>query len=781
MSTNTDLINSFNELILALNKVIFGDNDEDVVLNGVTKPVISKVLKTAEDAMRVAGGLVGFGSLADLNAYVPAFPQQLAEVRETGLQYYYDNAATPKVWKPTGYRPNRSTTPLTASDNLNNIISEGTYWAYTAAAPSLEKNYPSTRGGTLVVYKTFTGSSGTIASQLYLTDTGEMWYRYTNTSGSAWLVWERVVTTKLLDSTDMTKMIPDGTDLNTLTVRGQYDLSNANANTYVNMPPQMIRQFGVNGGGILEVIKSRQQYITIQRFLGFAAYGNYSRSMLSNGSWGPWTKFGNLTEEYSYKDLNLLTDNGVYACFTNPADVTNHHFPASDQFLVEVYVIGNVYRQVAYKRADNAIWTRSHWGTNGWQPWERTVLSSELDAFKSEVMSGLTLSVLSDSIKKDLCDPFKPTLIKLIGDSITWGMGGSAGGPIVPRSGQLTDIRNPIDTSISKTWANLLRTWIAKVYGNGIVTADVPGSGYTLAPIYTRWTEIYKKIKMTNKNGTVSTDSEKLSYITQTTGLSFNGSSINMVGPNFPSLRPTEMEITLYGDNVYFCCSKHAVGDSNDKIEVYLDGNLHSSFSYYDTVTDINAQFKIDFPMGQHTVKFKNVSTSANSYAVVWGFRVDKRITVANDGIIGSSTKTWIDNQMYEGSLSTGKDDLIIFMLGTNDRGTVGGQDGYIQRLGTGLTKMKTLAPNAKIVMMCSTFAANEDTVTYKANMRDINNIMREFSKTNGVKFFSHYEYCAQRLLDSEVIHSDGLHLNDLGNRLYFENTVKNVFDLRGM
>ena len=356
-------------------------------------------------------------------------------------------------------------------------------------------------------------------------------------------------------------------------------------------------------------------------------------------------------------------------------------------------------------------------------------------------------------------------------------MGSSAGSPVEPRSGTLSDVRNTVDTNVSKTWANLLRTWIAKVYGDGTVTADAAGSGYTTAPIYTRWTEVYKTVKMTNRDGLVHTDAQKLSYIAHTTGLSFNGSSINMVGPNFPSLRPTEMEITLESDHLYFCCSKHAIGDANDLIEVYVDDQLHSSFSYYDTVTDINAQFKVEFPMGTHTVRFKNVSPSTNSYAVVWGFRVDKKIYLANDGIIGSSTKTWLDRNLFEGSLSSGKDDLILFMLGTNDRGTVGGQDGYIKRMGECLTKMKALAPHAKIVMMSSTFASNENTDLYKFNMRDANAMMRKFAKANGIKFVSHYEYCAQNLLDGEAIWSDGLHLNDNGNRLYFKNIVREVFN----
>jgi len=734
------------------------------------------------------GGWDSFPTQTELQASTPTTPTKVAIALDTGFLWRFSGG----VWVNTNKRPFQEfydyangnplfkAKSLTDTDDLNNILVAGYYTASGGGnTPTLEKNYPVTRPGHLRMDWVSTGSTGTVGFQWYQTDTGEIFWRNTNTTGSAWNPWQQILKTSDLDSTSvMVKNIADGTDINTLTTRGQYYIDNAKANTYLNLPPQMVEQYGSNGGGTLTVVKGRASFITHQYFDGYGEYGSYFRSMNGVEGWNPWYQIGNKVMIYTNKDLNNLLTVGKWVCYTQPADSSNHHFPpVLDQYFVDVAINSNVYRQTAYARATNEIWTRSYWGTNGWKPWVKITTQTELDALKSEVNSALTEVMLGDEIKAELANPFKPTRIKLIGDSITWGMGSSAGSPTEPRSGTLSDVRNTVDTSVSKTWANLLRSWVAKVYGDGTVTADVAGSGWTSCPIYTRWSEIYKTVKMTDKNALVQTDAQKLSYITHTTGLSFNGSSINMVGPNFPSLRPTEMEITLESDHLYFCYSKHAIGDANDLIEVYLDGALHSSFSYYDTVTDINAQFKVEFPMGTHTLRFKNVSPNTNSYAVVWGFRVDKKIYLANDGIIGSSTKTWLDRNLFDGSLSSGKDDLILFMLGTNDRGTVGGQDGYIKRLGECLTKMKALAPHAKIVMMSSTFASNENTTTYKFNMRDANAMMRKFAKANGIKFVSHYEYCAQNLLDGEVIWSDGLHLNDNGNRLYFKNIVREVFN----
>lgn len=674
---------------------------------------------------------------------------------------------------------------LTDTDDLNNILIEGYYTAFgNGNTPTLEKNYPTTRPGVLQMFRVASGSTGTVGFQWYQSDLGAIYWRNTNTAGSAWLSWQQILKKNDLDSTAMVKSIADATDLNTLTVRGDYEIKNDKAATYFNIPQQMVDQFGALGGGTLTVIKSPNTYVTHQYFHGYAENGSYFRSMLGNGSWTPWIQLGRKVTKYNYKDLNNLLTVGIHTCSSTTNDWVNHHYPVLDQLLIEVMAVGNVYRQVAYQRANNTIWTRSHWGTNGWQPWikisnqsDLDILNAKIDANAAKIDTARASLILGEAIRADMANPLKPTRIKLIGDSITWGMGGSAGSPIEPRFGDLSDVRNTIDTSVSKTWANLLRTWIAKVYGDGTVTADSAGSGYTVVPSYTKWSEIYKSVKMTDKNGLVATDALKLSYISYAGIAQFNGSSMNLLGANYNSLRPVEMEFTVISDHAYICYSKHAIGNVGDSIDVYVDDVFHSNFVYYDAVTDHNAQYKVDFStFGTHKVKIRNVSTGALSYAVIWGLRVDKRIYVANDGIIGSTTKSWLDKNLFDASV-TSADDFVFMMLGTNDRAAVGGPDGYYKRLGECLTKIKTLAPASNVIIMSSTFSANENTGTYKFNMRDVDSLSRKFAFANNLKFISHYTYCAQKLLDAESIWSDGLHLNDHGNRLYFENIVREIFN----
>lgn len=668
---------------------------------------------------------------------------------------------------------------LSLEDNLNSIIKPGIYQSWGTNDPTLIKNYPlsgSNGYGILHVYHLVTGSTGTVAMQMFYSHSSNgIWYRTTNVQGNAWTAWDQLITKQLLKSTSMLEQLSENADLNNYITRGEYiiDTVIASQNKYLNLPPQMIETYGTASGGVLTVKRSSQSNVVIQYFDGYADYGSYFRSMYSGGSWSPWSKVGNRLQVLTNKNLNNIISTGFYLC--NSIDYVADNFPVLDQILLSVMSYGNVYRQIAYRRATNEIYTRSYWGTNLWQPWIKLALQSDIDSLNGRIDTALAGSYYNYNLHTELSNPFKHTRIKLIGDSITWGMGGSAGSPIDPRTGKLTDVRNTLDTSISKTWANLLRSWIAKVYGDGIVTENKPGSGFTISQICTTWSDTYKVIKMTDKNGSVVSDAVKLSYITYLTTHSFHGSYINLIGPNFQSLRPVEMEVSFEGDNISIAYLKHAVGDANDMVEVYLDGNLYGTFSYYDTTTDSNAYYEVNCPDGSHVLRIKNISTSVNSYTSVYGFKFNKKIYLANDGIIGSSTKTWLEWSLLDGSLD-GKDDYLIMMLGTNDRGTVGGLDDYKKRLRLCVDKIKTLSPKTKIILASSTFANNEIPTTYRFHMKDVDQVNQKLANELGIPFISHYKYCAQSLLDNQAIWSDGLHLNDNGNRLYFENIVKNLF-----
>ena len=117
-------------------------------------------------------------------------------------------------------------------------------------------------------------------------------------------------------------------------------------------------------------------------------------------------------------------------------------------------------------------------------------------------------------------------------------------------------------------------------------------------------------------------------------------------------------------------------------------------------------------------------------------------------------------------------------MLGTNDRGTVGGVEGFKKRLNDALDKINTLSPNSKVVLMSSTFANTDaPTNTYKFDMGVVDKVIASVAKERNLMFISNYKLLAQAFIDGENPLSDGLHLNDLGNKYYYQNIRKKLFD----
>ncbi|NUG01446.1 SGNH/GDSL hydrolase family protein [Acinetobacter oleivorans] len=476
-------------------------------------------------------------------------------------------------------------------------------------------------------------------------------------------------------------------------------------------------------------------------------------------------------------DVRTLTKSDTYLAYSDPSTpISTSNLPkAGEQYYVELFYSVSVRRMIAYSRSNNDVYIAWYWGTFGWSAWERLATEKDITLLQSQITALDYVKVLHD----DLMNPFKETRIKGIGDSIMWGMGGSAGSPITPRNGDLNDVRNTLDTSISKTWFNLFRTWLAKTYGDGTVTQDKPGSGFTVNKIRTTWSDIYKVVKMNDKNGLIVNDANKLTNLSYDaeTALKFHGSSMRLVNQTITTTRPTEMEVSFYGDNISIDYEKRPEGDSaGDIIEVYLDGSLHGTFNYFSSSYG-DFSYDIATTVGQHTLRFKNISTNSASFVNIYGFTVNKKIYVSNDGIIGSSTKTWIDKGLYEGSLHP-KDDFVFHMLGTNDRQSGGSLDGYNRRIRLAMDKIKNLAPSAKIILMASTYASNESESTYKFHMKQVTDVNAVLAKELNIPFIDHYKYCAQHLLDGEAIWSDGLHLNDLGNRLYFQNILNVLFKI---
>lgn len=560
--------------------------------------------------------------------------------------------------------------------------------------------------------------------------------------------------------------------------------------------PSLALNYPVTGLGELQV-RNIAGNVCVQTYWVYGSFGQWIRTSDGSGNWpATWDQIGtksiidtwitaskapiNLTGSNN-TDLNTLTNNGLYAVYsTNPVNVSNFPKPSVQGFLL-VYTLTNVTNHMFLVRGTNEIFIRSLWGSNGWIAWEKLATSNDLTSAINTAIAALPFAkydnlIYTQSLDELLRNPLKSSRIKLIGDSITWGMGSSAVSPTEPRTGYLTDPRNST-VFTSKTWANLLRQWIAKVYGNAAITEDRPGSAYTIKTLMTQWREIYKSVKMTSNASVVLTDAQKLAIID--VNVSFDtGTCINLLSTTFPTaLRPQIIEFDVTGDNLSVMYQKQSVGDVNDIIEIYVDNVLVDSFNYYAAASDYTAEKAISFAYGKHTIKLVNKATHASSYCRIAGFKTSKKTWVINEGIIGLSTATLLSRNILESTLD-GYDDVILFMLGTNDRAESGGTEGFKKRLNDALDKITTLSPNSKVILMSSTYASTDaPSSPYKFDMGVVDKIISTVSRERSLIFISQYKGCAQALIDSEAIWSDGLHLNDRGNQLYYQNIRKKLFE----
>ena len=588
------------------------------------------------------------------------------------------------------------------------------------------------------------------------------------------------------------KLLTASDNLNSITKQGNYIAYGINV-------AATDRNYPTNRGGHLRVdfvVTGSTGTIAFQTFQNDTGE-IYQRCTKSDGSaWLPWQQIvsktilnnaistskevTNLTPDNN-TDLNTLTSQGSYAVYsTNNVSVS--HFPKQSTFgFLLVYTLNNVTNQLFLERGTNNVYVRNYWGTDGWSAWDKLTTSTDVNNSINASIAALNISkfdnlTYNQTLDEMLRNPLKSTRIKLIGDSITWGMGSSATSPIEPRNGTLSDVRNTTDPS-SKTWANLLRQWIAKVYGNGSIVEDKAGSAYTQKTMTVGWRDIYKQVKMTNPLGTVLTDAQKLTVLDTNLSFSETGTSFNLINASYgETKRPYSMEFDVVADNLTIIYQSQQVGDANDIVEIYVDGTLVDSFNYY-AASNYSASKTINFTHGKHTIKLINKSTYASSYVRIGGFKIAKKSWVINEGIIGSSTATWLNRNLFNGTLD-GTDDVILMMLGTNDRGESGGVDGFRKRLNDCIDKINTLSPSSKVILMSSTFA-NTDAPTspYKFDMGVVDKIIASVAKERGLIFISNYKAVAQAFVDGENPLSDGLHLNELGNKYYYQNIRKKLFD----
>ncbi|MCH7357449.1 SGNH/GDSL hydrolase family protein [Acinetobacter sp. NIPH 1958] len=475
-------------------------------------------------------------------------------------------------------------------------------------------------------------------------------------------------------------------------------------------------------------------------------------------------------------DVHTLTKSDVYLVYSNPTTSTSiTHLPkAGEQYFIDLKFNIGVRYMTAFARGSHDVFRAWYWGSYGWSDWVRIATEADLINLTKKFDP---LTVFKDELLKKLSG-FNSIKTKFIGDSISWGVGASNTSTTTPRTGYLTDPRNTTDP-ISPTWINLYRQYIAYAFGDMTITEDAPGSAYTKRDFVISFKQELEKFSFKAASGTTVTNTVAAEGISAQPNK--NGEALNLLGKNFQSLRQNEFSFDIIADNISILYRKWSVGDSNDNIEVYVDGELVGTFNYFDAESSWENVFTTTFDYGKHTIRVKNVATNANSYAHIQCCRTVQKIWVINEGIIGSSTLTWLDRQLFESTLNQ-YDDFIFMQLGTNDRATTGGESGFKARLRSCVDKISQLAVNSRLCLLTSAYAStsNESNPVYIFKMRIVDQVISSVAKEKNLPHISQFKYTSISRIEGPNIFdpSDTLHPNDAGNKLMYENLRNTLFNV---
>jgi len=338
----------------------------------------------------------------------------------------------------------------------------------------------------------------------------------------------------------------------------------------------------------------------------------------------------------------------------------------------------------------------------------------------------------------DLKNPFIKTKIKIIGDSITAGVGGTGYSPTGESIGT-TEYRANITTATC--WANSLKKNLESNYNK-----------------YRYVSLLDERIRKYSSNAYPIT----LTY-NGNTKLGTNLAFINLSKVNF-------IKFNFYGDKFTIVHSKLSGGGI---IDVYVDKIKVGSIDSYSPVFEWSQETEFITSLGNHTVVLQETNTknddSVGLSVFLEAIKIPKVVTVKNWGISGIGTHEILN---MKDSLIETDDDIVIMQIGTNDRvkRTVAESTKDLQRQvinyveGLGKKIIQMVAPPSSLT--------SEDLSSRNFHMWDVDRVIGELSAELNREYISNYQYfkkyCAEQNINIDTLLSDGLHPNDRGYELIY-------------
>lgn len=351
-------------------------------------------------------------------------------------------------------------------------------------------------------------------------------------------------------------------------------------------------------------------------------------------------------------------------------------------------------------------------------------------------------------IRNSLNNPFVKTQIKLVGDSITHGMGGTGFSPNGNLIGGSSERQNDLNATC---WANMLYHYVDENY-NKITEVNLLD-------------ESIEKKSYSSAIGSAEVEQGsvriKYDYITETNGVD----------------EREFMKFSFYGTQFIIY---NEISIDRGKYKVYVDDVLVKTVDCYSTIQNVRNNIIIEgLDKTAHTVSLRCSNSkndnSSSKHIRITGLSVEKIATVLPWGVSGS---------MSEGVLNTNgrfskDDDFVIIMYGTNDRHVYFNKWNTYKNLIKGAEQIKTLYGAEPIFMIAC--PASQD---YESNngverfyhMWDVHDVIVEVGKYFGVPVIDNYtafiKYADDHKMTTDDLLADGLHPNDLGHKVIFNNIM---------
>lgn len=428
---------------------------------------------------------------------------------------------------------------------------------------------------------------------------------------------------------------------------------------------------------------------------------------------------------------------------------------------------------------------------------ERMINNQILQGIQGDVYGGVhgfftNRGSAFSKMMKDLANPFiNGKKVFIVGDSITWGMMADPLGTKEPRSGKLTDPRNITN---SPSWANMVSDFIGRI---GIMNPALTTSNWQGSPsgnsIRTYSGNVSNGFYPTNSEIGVNGETIQNSYARNgIVGLSgFVGQYGALVKANVttPRNEDTYAFIKFDVDNVStvnFALGVFYLNVSHPAEQTLVDVYLGSSYLRTYTINPQPTQRFIDLEVnfnnaytGMVEIRIRpgewseSASQTSDYQASIPSYKLNKTVTVYNQGIIGSTFYSMLNSCINEGGIAGA--DYVITQLGTNDRNKKtyadqgDGYQGVNWMLGQYDDAVKAICENR--AYMVSNNCAGTSTQTF--TQEQLRNMIRQFCADNSLDFVDNYQATVAFKLGD--ITADNLHPNNIGHRIVAANVISAI------